>query len=307
MSSSTASTAATPASKPTPPFDPSPAGWDRVAQQNAKESESITGPHAQRIIDHLKEKLPTGGKAVLADIACGGGAVTLRAAKLPDTFGEIIASDHASAFLEILNREVAELARNGKTVPVRTQVGDALKLSGIPDNSVDAAVSTFGAMILPNPRVAFEELVRITKPGGYIGVTAWAAPPHTQFHSLWGAVSRHVAGKLAEKAAAAGETVTQLQLTSAVPQMQVNTIEAFQSLFSSLGLQEELLVHHTSTSRVFNGVADFWINTNKAMPVRPKTDEENRWAIEFLSGLFGEHATFSTSFTGIVAIARKPL
>lgn len=305
MSSAAAPSASAGPKSVAPAFDFSASGWDRVAQKNTDETELITGPHGARILERLQEKF-TDGKAILADIACGGGAVALRAATMTDTFGEILASDHSPAMCAIVDREAAKLAANSKTVPVRTLVANMEQLAAIPTGSVDAAVSTFGVMILPAPRAAFEELLRITKPGGYIGVTAWCAPAYSQFHSLFGALSRHVAGKAAEKAAATGEAALP-SIPIASPQFQYNTVDKVRDLFTSLGLEEELIETRTSTSRVQHGVADFWISNNRAMPVREKTDDENRWAIDFLSNLFGEHATFQTSFTAIVAIARKPL
>jgi SAM-dependent methyltransferase len=41
------------------------------------------------------------------------------------------------------------------------------------DGRFDCAGSVFGAMIAPRPRVVAEELFRVVRPGGTVGMTAW--------------------------------------------------------------------------------------------------------------------------------------
>jgi SAM-dependent methyltransferase len=41
------------------------------------------------------------------------------------------------------------------------------------DGRFDCVGSVFGAMIAPRPRVAAEELFRVVRPGGTVGMTAW--------------------------------------------------------------------------------------------------------------------------------------
>ena len=41
------------------------------------------------------------------------------------------------------------------------------------DGEFDAVLSSFGAHLAPNPREAAEELVRVTRPGGFVALAAW--------------------------------------------------------------------------------------------------------------------------------------
>ena len=54
----------------------------------------------------------------------------------------------------------------------RWTVADAQALP-YPDESFDAVLSTFGAVLAPRARRAAEELVRVARPGSLVGMTAW--------------------------------------------------------------------------------------------------------------------------------------
>jgi SAM-dependent methyltransferase len=41
------------------------------------------------------------------------------------------------------------------------------------DGEFDAALSSFGAQLAPDPGLAAGELVRVTRPGGFVALTAW--------------------------------------------------------------------------------------------------------------------------------------
>jgi SAM-dependent methyltransferase len=47
------------------------------------------------------------------------------------------------------------------------------------DGRFDCVGSVFGAMIAPRPRVAAEELFRVVRPGGTVGMTAWTSEGFT--------------------------------------------------------------------------------------------------------------------------------
>jgi len=42
------------------------------------------------------------------------------------------------------------------------------------DEIFDYVLSSFGHMFAPNPKVAIKEMIRVTKPGGYIAFSTWA-------------------------------------------------------------------------------------------------------------------------------------
>jgi SAM-dependent methyltransferase len=56
--------------------------------------------------------------------------------------------------------------------PIEWQEADAEQLP-FDDSRFDCAGSVFGAMIAPRPRRVAEELFRVARPGGTVGMTAW--------------------------------------------------------------------------------------------------------------------------------------
>jgi SAM-dependent methyltransferase len=60
----------------------------------------------------------------------------------------------------------------------------------IPDNSFDVTGSQFGVMLVPDQPRALREMVRVTKPGGRVVVTAYGSPAELEFLAFFiGALS----------------------------------------------------------------------------------------------------------------------
>jgi ubiquinone/menaquinone biosynthesis C-methylase UbiE len=103
------------------------------------------------------------GERVL-DVAAGNGNATLAAAR---RFAQVISTDYVPHLLE--NGAVRAKAE-GFDVDFRTEDAENL---GFEDESFDAVLSTFGAMFAPDqPRVA-QELMRVARKGGRIGMANW--------------------------------------------------------------------------------------------------------------------------------------
>lgn len=98
------------------------------------------------------------------DVGCGTGSLTklILAAHQPK---EIIAIDSSRDF--ILHAQ--HLITNPS---VHFKVGSAQSLELVSD-SVDATVSGLVLNFVPQPKVAIAEMVRVTKPGGKIGIFVW--------------------------------------------------------------------------------------------------------------------------------------
>lgn len=103
------------------------------------------------------------GERVL-DIATGSGNTALAAAR---RFTDTTGVDFVPALLE---RARARAEAEG--LPVDFVEGDAEALP-IPDDSIDVVLSTFGVMFAPDHRLAAAEMLRVLRPGGRIGLTAW--------------------------------------------------------------------------------------------------------------------------------------
>ena len=154
---------------------------------------------ATEIIDSLGPTLVeachiTEGEHVL-DVAAGTGNVAIPAAAVG---AHVIATDLTPQLLD-QGRADAETAG----VSVDWRVADAEHLP-FDDNSFDAVTSCVGVMFAPHHQAAADELVRVCRPGGRIGLIAWTPtgfigqmfatmkpfvappPPGAQPPPLWG-------------------------------------------------------------------------------------------------------------------------
>ena len=151
----------------------------------------LTVPLAHELVEAVD---PAPGSRVL-DVACGTGHVALAAAR---RFCEVTGLDYVSALVERA-RERAHAER----LLVDFEVGDAEALPH-PDASFDAVMSSIGVMFVADHQRAADELVRVTRPGGRIGVASWTPdgfvgrllrvvaghvppPPGAQPPTRWGA------------------------------------------------------------------------------------------------------------------------
>jgi SAM-dependent methyltransferase len=99
------------------------------------------------------------GKRVL-DAAAGDGNVALAAARRG---AEVEACD--------LSPAMAERGR-GRSPAASWRVADVQALP-YAEGSFHATLSSFGAYLAPQPARAAEELVRVTRPGGFVALSAW--------------------------------------------------------------------------------------------------------------------------------------
>jgi SAM-dependent methyltransferase len=131
--------------------------WGMGTYQNV--TETIADIH-----DEVVKRLdPQPGERWL-DIATGTGAVAERAA----TRGaHVTGIDLAPALIDTAK----ERARD-QGLEIDYQVGDCEQLA-FEDASFDIVSSTFGVMFAPDHRASANELARVTRPGGRLGLTTW--------------------------------------------------------------------------------------------------------------------------------------
>jgi SAM-dependent methyltransferase len=160
------------------------------------------GDYPAVAIDVIPELGPTlvaatgvrAGDRVL-DVAAGTGNAAVPAAL---TGAEVVASD-LTPELFVAGRQFA--ARNG--VEITWEEGDAEALP-YDDDSFDAVLSCVGVMFAPHHQIAADELLRVCRPGGRIGLLSWTPtgfvgelfrtmkpyapppPPGAQPAPLWG-------------------------------------------------------------------------------------------------------------------------
>jgi SAM-dependent methyltransferase len=125
---------------------------------------AVIGTTLQMVGESLCEAIDlTAGSQVL-DVACGNGNAALAAAR---RFCHVTGLDYVPELLE----KAGERAR-AERLELTTVVGDAERLP-FQDGRFDAAVSTFGVMFAPDQERAANELVRVVRPGGKIGLANW--------------------------------------------------------------------------------------------------------------------------------------
>ena len=98
------------------------------------------------------------------DVAAGSGNAALPAAR---TGATVVASDLTPELLD-RGRELA----TAEGLDLRWEVGDAEALP-YDDGSFDAVISCVGVMFAPFHQAAADELVRVTRSGGRIGLVSW--------------------------------------------------------------------------------------------------------------------------------------
>lgn len=103
------------------------------------------------------------GQRVL-DVAAGSGNVALRAA---ETGADVVASD-----LTPENFEAGRSEARARGVELEWVEADAEALP-FTDGEFDAVTSSFGAIFAPNHQRVADELVRVCRPGGVIGMTTF--------------------------------------------------------------------------------------------------------------------------------------
>jgi ubiquinone/menaquinone biosynthesis C-methylase UbiE len=149
---------------------------------------SIVGEELCEAVDVLPDER-------VLDVACGSGNTTIPAARR--AWGNTVGLDYVPELLE-RGRERAAAER----LEIEFVEGDAENMP-FEGASFDVVVSSFGVMFAPDHQKAADELLRVCKPGGRIGLANWVPdsfvgemfmttakhappPPGVQPPPLWG-------------------------------------------------------------------------------------------------------------------------
>jgi SAM-dependent methyltransferase len=142
---------------------------------------AVIGTTLQIVGESLCEAVDLESGSRVLDVACGNGNAALAAAR---RFCRVTALDYVP---ELLRR--AEERARAERLELETIEGDAERLP-FEDGSFDAALSTFGVMFAPDQERAAKEIMRVTKPGGKIGLANWT--PEGFIGGLLKTVGKHV-------------------------------------------------------------------------------------------------------------------
>ncbi|MFC0864354.1 class I SAM-dependent methyltransferase [Sphaerimonospora cavernae] len=187
--------------------------------------------------------------ARVLDVATGSGNAAIPAALAG---GDVVACDLTPELLEA-GREQA--VRHGVKVDWRPADAEALPFA---DGEFDVVMSCVGVMFAPHHRAAADELVRVCRPGGVIGLLSWTPggfvgqmfaamkpyvappPPGVRPPPLWGD-EEHVRSLL-------GEHVEDLAMRRQTVRVGLfDTPEGFRDYFKS---------HYGPTIAAYRGIAD---------------------------------------------------
>jgi SAM-dependent methyltransferase len=178
-------------------------------------------------------------------VATGSGNAALAAARYG---AEVTGIDYVP---ELLERGRARAAAEGLAVTFAE--GDAEDLA-FPDASFDAVLSALGVMFAPDQERAAAELVRVTRPGGTIGLVNWT--PEGFIGQLLKTVSKHVPppagvrppsqwGTEARLRELLGDAVSRLEVTRRTYVWRFRSPEAFAGFF---------LEHYGPTRKAFEAL-----------------------------------------------------
>jgi ubiquinone/menaquinone biosynthesis C-methylase UbiE len=159
---------------------------------------AIVGTTLQIVGEELCEALDIRSGQKVLDVAAGNGNISLAAAR---RFCNVVATDYVPSLLDRA-RERASAER--LDIEFREADAEALPFK---DGSFDVAVSTFGVMFVADHDRAANELVRVTRRGGKIGMANWTPegfigqlfktigkhlppPPGAKSPALWGTRAR---------------------------------------------------------------------------------------------------------------------
>ncbi len=142
---------------------------------------SVVGTTLQIVGEELCEALDLRAGQSVLDVAAGNGNASLAAAR---RWCDVTATDYVPALLERA-RERAGADR----LNIAFREADA-EILPFPDKSFDVVVSTFGVMFTPDQERAARELVRVTKPGGKIGLANWT--PDGFIGQLFKTIGKHL-------------------------------------------------------------------------------------------------------------------
>ena len=143
---------------------------------------AVIGTTLQIVGEQLAERMNMVPGARVLDVAAGNGNATLAFAR---RWHQVTSTDYVGS---LLDRGKARAAAEG--LPVEFQIADAEALP-FEAGQFDAVVSTFGVMFTPNQQQAAQELIRVCRPGGMIGMANWT--PDSFIGQLFKTLGGHIA------------------------------------------------------------------------------------------------------------------
>jgi SAM-dependent methyltransferase len=143
---------------------------------------ALVGTTLQIVGENLAEAMDLAPGTKVLDVAAGNGNVSLAMAR---RLAMVTSTDYVPELLE-KGRKRAEAER--LDITFKTADAEALPFA---DGVFDAAVSTFGVMFAPDQATAANEMRRVVRSGGKIGMANWM--PTGFIGQLFKTIGKHVA------------------------------------------------------------------------------------------------------------------
>jgi SAM-dependent methyltransferase len=148
-------------------------GWERHRQQVFERARSVS----DWLVDAIS---PQPGQSVL-ELSAGPGETGFLVAERVGPSGRVLSTDLAPGMVEAARRGAE--ARGLTNVEHRVMDAQSMDL---PDESVDAVLSRFGFMLMPEPARALSEAHRVLRSGGPLAFAVWGPPDGNPWTVLLG-------------------------------------------------------------------------------------------------------------------------
>ena len=166
---------------PVPPLPDLEAIKQRQQATWASGDYAVIGIRLQIVGELLAEAADLRAGERVLDVAAGNGNATLAAAR---RFATVTSTDYVP---HLLDKAAVRARADGLAVEFRVADAESLPFD---DGSFDVALSTFGAMFAPDHDRTAEELLRVVRPGGRIGLASWT--PEGFIGELFRVMGAHV-------------------------------------------------------------------------------------------------------------------
>jgi ubiquinone/menaquinone biosynthesis C-methylase UbiE len=261
----------------------------------------------------------------IVDIGCGSGLLTFYATTLLPHV-TVYASDYSENFIAsviqkcyslglILNDTASTATSSSSSIQhqrVYPSVCDATQISTtIPHHSIDIAFMCFVLHLIPKRKEVLLDVKKILHPiNGILVFTTWCPGDttmhHTVLHNLLKAINptlfTHNDDKTDNK---------QVQLAPGlnIYNTPLGTRDEVISICNDANYEIIYCNEHTSTQRIYEGVADYWyhikgfapFNFNKSQLI---DDEVDRRALSYLASVFGRNSAFTISTASLICIVK---
>lgn len=132
----------------------------------------------QVVSEHLVAEAQVRAGQKVLDLAAGTGNTAIAAARRR---ARVTATDIVPHMLDVARQRIeAEQLEN-----VEYHVGNSFPTIPFPDGAFDVVLSSLGANFFPDHQLVIDEMLRISRPGGTIGIALWslASLPTDVFHA----------------------------------------------------------------------------------------------------------------------------